>query len=96
MTIAAILNEKGKDVTTITVDTTAADAVAVLAQRRIGALPVLDGNDVAGIFSERDLIYCLAADGADALARPVRELMTAPAVTAASDHKVLDALSLMT
>ena len=96
MTIAAILNEKGKDVTTITVDTTAADAVAVLAQRRIGALPVLDGNDVAGIFSERDLIYCLAADGADALARPVRELMTAPAVTVAPDHKVLDALSLMT
>lgn len=99
MTIAAILNEKGKDVTTITVDTSAADAVALLAQRRIGALPVLDGDRVVGMFSERDLIYCLGADGADgadALGRPVRELMTAPAVTVAPDHKVLDALSLMT
>ena len=43
-----------------------ADAVARLAERRIGALPVLDDDDrVVGIFSERDVLYCLASKAGD-------------------------------
>ena len=33
------------------------DAVAILAEKRIGALPVMDNGKVVGIFSERDVIY---------------------------------------
>jgi hypothetical protein len=36
----------------------------LLAEKRIGALPVLDEGKVAGIFSERDLLYCVAREGA--------------------------------
>ncbi|GAA4781365.1 CBS domain-containing protein [Stakelama sediminis] len=96
MTIAAILESKESDIVTITGDVTVSDAVALLAERRIGAVPVMDGDSVAGIFSERDIIYCLGKDGAAALNRPVRELMTAPAVTVEPDHAVLDALGMMT
>jgi len=96
MTIAAILTGKGNDVLTVDADTSAADAVTLLAQRKIGAMPVMESGKVAGIFSERDMIYCLAKEGPEALARPVRALMTSPAVTVEPEHKVLDALAVMT
>ena len=96
MTIAAILQNKGKDVLTIQADSSVRDAVALLAERRIGALPVCRGEEVAGIMSERDVIYCLRSDGAAVLDWPVERIMTAPAITVERDHEVLSALSLMT
>lgn len=96
MTVKAILQNKGLDVLSVRGDSSVADAVAMLAQNRIGALPVLDQGMVIGIFSERDVIYCLANEGAAALQHPVSEVMTAPAVTVDSECAVLSALSLMT
>jgi CBS domain-containing protein len=96
MTIAAILGGKGRDVVSIAGDRTVAEAAALLASRRIGAVPVMDGTQVAGIFSERDVIYSLGREGAAALDRKVSEVMTAPALTVAPDESVLGALALMT
>lgn len=96
MTIAAILGGKGHEVVSIGADRTVAEAVALLAGRRIGAVPVLDGDTVAGIFSERDVIYCLEQFGAAALDRTVSQVMTAPAITVDSGETVLGALALMT
>ncbi|MDV3459403.1 CBS domain-containing protein [Sphingomonas sp. HF-S4] len=96
MTIAAILGGKGHDVVSIAGDRTVAEAVALLAERRIGAVPVLDGESIAGIFSERDVIHCLERDGAAGLDRRVRDVMTAPAITVAPGESVLGALALMT
>ena len=96
MTIAAILNGKGREVISIDGATTVGEAVALLARRRIGAVPVIEGGEVAGIFSERDVIGCIDQGGAAALDTPVREVMTAPAVTVTPEQPVLAALSLMT
>ena len=96
MTIAAILKGKGGEVVSLTPDASVADAVALLAARRIGALPVMEGEAVVGIFSERDIIHCLQADGAAALDRRVEEVMTAPVQIIAPDEPVIGALSLMT
>jgi CBS domain-containing protein len=96
MTIAAILGGKGHEVVSIEGDRTVADAVALLAGKRIGAVPVMSGGAVAGIFSERDVIYCLEREGAAALARKVGDVMTAPAITVSPDESVLAALALMT
>ena len=96
MTIAAILKGKGDEVVSLPPGASVADAVALLAARRIGALPVMDGAAVVGIFSERDIIHCLQADGAAALGRRVEEVMTAPVQSIASDEPVIGALSLMT
>lgn len=96
MTIAAILGGKGRDVVSISGDRTVADAVALLASKRIGAVPVIEGGSVAGIFSERDVIYCLAREGAAALDKNVSQVMTAPALTVAPDESILGALALMT
>ena len=96
MTITAILQSKGAEVLTVTAETSVRDAVALLAARKIGALPVVRGDEVAGIMSERDVIYCLRSDGAAILDWPVERIMTAPAITVGLDQDVLAALSLMT
>ena len=96
MTIAAILDRKGRDVASVEAGTSVRDAVALLAERRIGALPVVENGRVAGIMSERDVIYCLRRDGAAILDWPVRDVMTAPAITVDPDMPILSALSQMT
>lgn len=96
MTIAAILGGKGQDVITCSGGSSVREAVGLLAEKRIGAVPVVDGGKVVGVFSERDVIHCLARDGAAALDGAVRAVMTAPAITVARDEPVLGALSLMT
>jgi CBS domain-containing protein len=96
MTIAAILQSKGAEVLTVACDTPVRDAVALLATRKIGALPVVDGGAVAGIMSERDVIYCLKSDGAAMLDWPVERIMTAPAITVTVETEIMTALSMMT
>ncbi len=96
MTIAAILGDKGADLVSISPDRRVADAVALLAERRIGAVPVIDDGRVVGVFSERDVIRCLREHGASALDQSIAAVMTAPAVTVGRDDSVLGALSLMT
>lgn len=96
MTIAAILDDKGAGTVSVPPDTTVADAVALLGERRIGAVPVIDGGTVAGMFSERDVIRSLRERGSAALDAPVSSVMTAPAVTVGREDSVLGALSLMT
>lgn len=96
MTVAAILEAKGRDVVAIAGEATVREAVALLADRRIGALPVLAGGRVAGILSERDILYGLAREGAALLDRRVDAVMTAPAVTVSPGTSLLAALALMT
>lgn len=96
MTIQAVLGGKGREVISVTAQTSVRDAVALLAERRIGAVPVIEDGAVAGIFSERDVIIGLAQQGAASLDRTVGEVMTAPAITVGQGDSVLAALSLMT
>jgi CBS domain-containing protein len=96
MTIAAILSSKGSEVATIAADNRVKDAVATLGERRIGALPVVEGDRIVGIMSERDVIYCLRDHGAEVLDWPVSRVMTSPAITAEPGTPVLSALALMT
>ena len=96
MTIAAVLGSKGYAVETIGADDRLFDAVRRLGEKRIGALPVVDGDRIAGIMSERDVIYCLRDHGPEVLDWPVARVMTAPAITADSQTDVLAALALMT
>ncbi|MBX9883274.1 MAG: CBS domain-containing protein [Sphingomonas sp.] len=96
MTIAAILAGKGHEVIGLDPEQSVQSAAAMLADRRIGAAPVLEGGRVIGIFSERDVIHAIKAQGAAGLATPVRAAMTAPAITVAPADSVLGALSLMT
>ncbi len=96
MTIAAILSGKGNEVASIASDAPLTQAVAELGTRRIGALLVMDGGEISGILSERDLIYCMTAHGAEVLDWPVSRAMTTPPIVIAPEIDVLSALALMT
>ena len=96
MTIATILQNKGSEVATIGAEAPVSDAVAILGERRIGALPVVEDGRVAGIMSERDIVYCLKDHGPEVLSWPVSRVMTSPAITADPDTSVLTALAMMT
>lgn len=97
MTIGKLISGRSGDVWRCRADDSVADAVETLARKRIGALPVEDaGEAVAGIFSERDVLYCLQKHGAAALHMKVRDVMTAPAITVSPETSVMEALALMT
>ncbi|AZI36017.1 hypothetical protein NT2_04_03320 [Caenibius tardaugens NBRC 16725] len=96
MNIARILELRDGSVHTCSRSQGVAEAAQLLAERRIGALPVMDGDDVVGIFSERDLLYCVAKVGAAALQLTVGEVMTSPPITVSRDTDVMEALGLMT
>ena len=96
MTIAAVLGSKGSAVETIGADDRLYDAVRKLGEKRIGALPVIEDGRIAGIMSERDVIYCLRDHGPEVLDWPVSRVMSSPAITADPATDVLAALSVMT
>src|SRR5690349_17201419 len=93
MTLAEVLRTKGSAVETVAADAAISQVVATLGAKRIGALPVMSGERIAGIISERDVIYSLRDHGASMLDWPVERLMTSPAITAGGDTSVLAALA---
>ena len=96
MTIGRILASRSFEIVTCDAGCTVARAIELLAEHRIGALPVVEHGSVVGIFSERDVIYLLRKHGSQALSLSVNEAMTAPAVTVDAATEALEALSLMT
>ena len=97
MSIAAIVNgQKNRELISCAPEDTVREAAGRLADKRIGCLPVIENGQVVGMFSERDLVYCIVRDGGAVLDRPVKEVMTAPAITIDKSADALQALSLMT
>ena len=97
MNVAAILRQKGRAVTTARPIMTLMEVANKLAAKRIGAIVIVGARgEVAGIISERDVIYCLRDHGPEALDWPVGRIMSSPAITASPDTSVLAALALMT
>lgn len=97
MMLSQILAIKGTDVTTAAPHRTLGEIVAVLGEKRIGAVVITSGDgEVLGILSERDIIRALAAQGRDALGDAASKHMTSKLVTATEDMSVDDAMSRMT
>jgi CBS domain-containing protein len=97
MKIQSILNTKGRDVITVSPETTVRDAVSVICEKRIGAVVVV-GEDrmIDGIFSERDLIRGINETGADVLDKPVKDIMTREVQTCGRFDAIVDVMGLMT
>ena len=77
MTVSILLAAKGREVTSIEPGASVNSAVALLAERRIGAVLVLGADRrIVGILSERDIVRAIAERGAAALDEPVSRSMT--------------------
>jgi CBS domain-containing protein len=96
MTIAAILSSKGSDVATVPASASVREAVSLLAERRIGAVPVIGEHQICGIFSERDLVRCVSDHGPEVLDWTIDRVMSAPVETVDTKTPILAALATMT
>jgi CBS domain-containing protein len=96
-TVAAILKHKGYHVSTVDPTTLVSEVAALLSERRIGAVLVMDEADqLLGIVSERDIVRALAANGARTLEMTAGQLMTRAVQVAHPDTSVLEAMQMMT
>lgn len=96
MLVSQILKTKGDLVFTATPHETVEAICALLHARRVGAMVVMDGDRLAGIVSERDMVRALAEGGAAALSRPVSQFMTQDVLVATPNESVDSLLSKMT
>ena len=97
MNVSAILKQKGRDVETVLPTATVMQAAAVLAQRKIGAVVVVDErNGVQGIVSERDIIRVLAQSGPQVLTTAVSQMMTRNVVSCSEHDTLAQLMSAMT
>ncbi len=74
---------EGQQTILVSHDATVADAARRMAERHIGAVPVVDGERVVGIFTERDVMTRVVAAGHDAARTLVRDVMSTDLVVAA-------------
>jgi CBS domain-containing protein len=96
MRIGDVLRNKGNEVATVGPDATVAAVIAELATHNVGALPVVEGGELIGIVSERDVVRRLHAAGAELLAGAVRDIMSTSVTTCAPGDAVTDMARIMT
>jgi CBS domain-containing protein len=97
MTVGIILAEKGRGTFTIEPSASLAEAVKLLAEKRIGAALILGADRrIAGILSERDIVRALAERGATALNEPVSQTMTRKVETCNENETVASIMERMT
>ena len=90
MRIADVLRGKGSAVATVGPDATVTELLGELATHNVGALPVIDGGNLIGIVSERDVVRRLHAGGAALLAARVADIMTTEVTTCGPGDDVTD------
>jgi CBS domain-containing protein len=95
-TLRDILARKGRDVISVRPGDTVLHAANLMNERGIGGLLVIEGTETAGIFTERDVLRRVVAQGRDPAATRVAEVMSAPVATCEPDLSLEDAAALMT
>ncbi|WP_053001282.1 CBS domain-containing protein [Kosmotoga pacifica] len=91
-----IIREKGEEVYSISADASIKDAVDLMVEKNIGAVMVMEGKRVIGIFTERDLLKRACANCLKLSETPVREVMTAGVICGAPDDDIQYAINVMT
>ncbi len=96
MRIADVLKNKGAYVVTVGPDATVTALIAALAERNVGALPVVADGQLVGIVSERDVVRRLHAGGAAVLDVRVADIMTTGVITCSPTDDAADLAGVMT
>ncbi len=91
-----LLAGKGHDVWSIDAEEPVLEAIQIMADRHVGALPVLRAGELAGIISERDYARKVILLGRSSAETPVWQIMSAPAITVTPDETVQRCMEIMT
>lgn len=95
-TVNQLLQNKGSRVWSIGPDALVIEALKLMAEKEVGALVVLEGDQVVGILSERDYARKVSLLGKSSKTTPVREIMTEKVVFIRPEQTVEDCMALMT
>lgn len=96
ITAGQILQGKGDEVWSVSPDTLVFDALKVMADRNVGALLVLEGGKLRGIFSERDYARKVILQAKSSRETAVKEIMSPEVITVGPQQSVEECMSLMT
>ena len=91
-----LLDGKGRHIVSVVPDTTVLDAIILMADKAIGSLIVMDGDELLGIVTERDYARKVIIKGRSSKTTRVSEIMTTDIFTTSSAESVNDCMSLMT
>jgi CBS domain-containing protein len=95
-TIRHLLAKKGNEVWSLGSEAEVYVGLALMAKENIGALLVMDGDEIAGIFSERDYARKVILKGKSSKSTPLAEIMTKDVITVGPEHTIESCLGLMT
>ena len=95
-TVAQLLKLKPSGIVAVAPDVTVLDALKLLAEKNVGAVLVMDGAHLVGIFSERDYVRKVDLKGKSSANTPVSEVMTREVAYVTPAHTNEDCMALMT
>ena len=95
ITVASILKNKASETFFVTSDTTVYDAIRLMSEKNIGAVPVVDGLLLSGIFSERDYARKIILQNRKSQETNVSEIMTVAVITVAPEDSIDHCMEIM-
>ena len=95
-TISAILRNKGGEVWSITPTASVYEAIEIMAEKQVGALPVVEQDQLRGILSERDYARKIILLGRSSKDTPIADIMTADPITVTPQHTVAACMRIVT
>ena len=87
---------QNRQVHSITPEAMVLDALKIMAEKNVGALPVIEAGQVVGVISERDYARKVVLQGRSSVGTPVRAIMSSPVVTADSQQSIDRCMEVMT
>ncbi len=94
--VRSILADKGSAIWSVPPEATVYEALILMAEKDVGALPVISGGMLSGIFSERDYARKVALMGRSSKEMKIAEIMTGDVVTITPDHTVEECMRIVT
>jgi CBS domain-containing protein len=94
--ISALIHHKNPAVWSVAPETTVFEAIKLMAAKNVGALLVISGGLLVGIFTERDYTRKIALMGKTSRETKVRDIFSSAVITVAPDDSVEDCMKLMT
>lgn len=95
-TIGSLIGKKGRQVWSLDPTASVYDAIAMMAEKEVGALPVIDGQELLGIVSERDYARKVILKGRSSKETSVTEIMSSPVVSVSPTQTVEECMRIVT
>jgi CBS domain-containing protein len=95
-TIDSLLNQKPRALCSVAPQDTVFDAIKLMSDKNIGALLVMSGGNLMGMFSERDYTRKVVLKGKSSKTTAVKEIISMPVISVTPSHTVEECMRLMT